>query len=107
MAQSTLKQVAKIIRGDLFDGNFIKKYYKMMILLLVLGVFEISIRYACTKNMRQIERLKVDLQVVKYENYLLSKEITSNSRRTTVEDQLQKNGINLSSDNTVIYEINR
>jgi cell division protein FtsL len=99
--------IKRLIDGDLLTEEFVSKHLKLLVLIVVLIIIFISNNYSCMKKMTEIEALKTQLKDVKYENLIIFTELTSNSRRSQVEELLAKKGIELSSPATPALEIHK
>jgi len=106
------KKTKKISLSDVFGGGFLTEEFvirqsKLLILIVVLILIFISNRYSCIKKLTEIENLKTKLEDVKYENLVISTELTSGSRQSQIEELLAKKGIGLRSSKASIYEIHK
>ncbi|MDR1372264.1 MAG: hypothetical protein LBJ17_03940 [Dysgonamonadaceae bacterium] len=99
------KNLLKIIQGDVLSEDFIAKNFKLIILIVLLLLAFISNRYACAKKLTKIEALKTELREVKYENLLISTEVTTHTRRSQIEKMLKQKGINLESSQSTTFKI--
>ena len=96
-----------ILGGGILAEDFVIKQSKLLILIVFLTIFFISNRYSCAKKLTEIEDLKKKLEDVKYENLIISTELTTNSRQSQIELLLAKKGLNLKSPETPTYEIRK
>ncbi len=97
--------LTQIIGGEILKEDFVIKQFKLLLLIAFLAILLISHRYSCLQKLTQIEDLKRQLNDVKYENLVMSTELTTNSRQSQIEDLLQSKGIDLSTSKTPAYEI--
>jgi hypothetical protein len=99
--------VKDVIDGRFLTEEFVSKQLKLVALIVVLIIIFISNNYSCMKKLTEIEALKARLKDVKYENLIISTELTSNSRQSQVEELLKTKGIELSAPTTPAMEIRK
>ena len=99
--------VTQVIGGEILKEDFVIKQFKLLLLIAFLSILLISHRYSCLQKLTQIEDLKRQLNDVKYENLVISTELTTKSRQSQIEDLLKRKGIDLSTSKTPAYEINK
>jgi cell division protein FtsL len=99
--------LSHILGGGVLTEDFVAQQYKLLILIVFLIIMFISNRYSCMKKLTEIENLKTKLQDVKYENLIISTELTSNSRQSQIEEMLAKKGMGLRSSKASVYEIQK
>lgn len=83
------------INGNILNKRFIRKQYKLLLMVAVLLFLYINNRYYCEKQIEERVQLKKELQDVKYESLTISAELTKLSRRTYVLNYINSKGINL------------
>ncbi|GHT04972.1 hypothetical protein FACS189440_01430 [Bacteroidia bacterium] len=93
--------------GGILTEEFVTKQYKLLVLIVILIVIFISNGYSCMKKLTEIEALKERLKDVKYENLIISTELTSHSRQSQVEELLKAKGIELSGSTSPAMEIHK
>lgn len=96
-----------ILGGGILTEDFVVKQSKLLILIVFLIIIFISNRYSCMKKLTEIEDLNRKLRDVKYENLIISTELTTNSRQSQIEVLLEKKGMDLSGSKTPTYEIRK
>jgi cell division protein FtsL len=99
--------LSHILGGGFLTEDFIIKQSKLLILIVLLIMAFISNRYSCMKKLTEIEILKTKLQDVKYENMIISTEVTAHSRQSQIEELLKKKGIDLVPSKSAFYEIKK
>jgi cell division protein FtsL len=97
----------RIINGEILTEDFVVKQSKLIIMIVFLILIFISNRYACMKKLTEIETLTTQLKDVKYENLVISTELTTHSRQSQVEELLNSKGIKLASSKSSVYEIHK
>ena len=100
------KNIFKYIAiGDFLKEDFVIKQSKLLVLIVILVIIFISNGYSCMKKLSRIEELKTQLKDVKYENLVISTQLTSSSRQSQIEELLKKKQIDLSNPTTPAFEI--
>ena len=99
--------VKKVIGGEFLIEKFVSKQLGLLVLIVVLVVIFISNSYSCMNKLSEIEALSTQLRDVKYENLVLSMQLTSSSRQSQVKGLLEQKGINLSSPTSPAFEIKK
>ena len=99
--------LSTIFSGGFLTEDFVIRQSKLLILIAFLILVFISNRYSCIKKLTEIENLKTELENVKYENLILSTELTSNSRQSQIEEMLATRGVGLRSSKASVYEIKK
>jgi hypothetical protein len=99
--------VGSILGGEILKEDFVVKQSKLIILITFLFVLFISNRYSCLKKLTEINRLKTELRDIKYENLVISAQLTTNSRQSQIESLLKEKGLNLSGSKIPAYEIHK
>ena len=94
-----------IVIGDFLKEDFVIKQSKLLVLIVILVIIFISNGYSCMKKLSRIEELKAQLNDVKYENLVISTQLTSNSRQSQIEELLRKKQIDLKNPTTPAFEI--
>ena len=101
------KSLTHILGGGILTEDFVVKQSKLIILIAFLFVLFISNRYSCLKKLTEIDRLKIELKDVKYENLVISTKLTTHSRQSQVESLVKEKGLNLSISGKPAYEIKK
>lgn len=83
--------VMKILGGDFFTSQILRRNVWWMLLVMLLVIVYISNRYSCQKSMLEIDRLKKELQDAKYKALSTSSRLTEQSRQSNVLDMLRTN----------------
>lgn len=83
--------ILKILGGDFFAAQILRRNILLMILIGVFIIVYISNRYRCEKNMLEIDKLKRELQDSKYKALSTSSRLTEQSRQSNVLDMLKNN----------------
>jgi cell division protein FtsL len=99
--------LSKILGGDILTENFVIKQSKLIILIVFLILVSISNYYDCAKKMTEIQDLNTQLKNLKYENLVLSTELTTNSRQSQIEELLKQKGIPLEGSKSPVFEIHK
>ena len=99
--------IKNFLVGNILTEDYVIKQSKLLVLIVFLFVIFISNGYSCMKKLTKIENLKAKLMDVKYENLVISTELTSNSRQSQVEALLEAKGIELSGSKSPALEIRK
>ncbi|MDR2621367.1 MAG: hypothetical protein LBC48_02165 [Dysgonamonadaceae bacterium] len=99
--------LSHVLGGGFLTEDFVIRQSKLLVLIVFLIIIFISNRYSCMKKLTEIENLKTELQDVKYENLIISTELTSNSRQSQIEEMLATKGVGLRSSNASVYKIQK
>jgi cell division protein FtsL len=99
--------VKDFVNGRFLTEDFVSRQLKLLVLIVVLIIMFISNNYSCMKKLTEIEELKARLKDVKYENLIISTELTSNSRQSQIEELLKDKGIELSGPTTPAMVIHK
>jgi len=96
-----------LINGKVLTGAFIIKQSKLLTLIFVLIICFISNRYACSKKLSEMDNLKQKLNKQYAEQVDLTKQLTSISRQSQIEELLQEKGIDLTKGRSTVYQIQK
>ncbi len=99
--------ISHILGGGILTEDFIVKQSKLLILIAILCILYISNRYACLKKISEIEDMNRQLRDVKYENLVISTELTTNSRQSQIEALVEDRGLGLTGSKIPAYEIKK
>ena len=94
-----------ILGGGVLKEDFIVRYTKMIVLIVVLLFFYISNRYTCAIKLREIDRLQEILKEAKYEALSTSAQLTGNTRPSQVEELVKRQGLELEKAKTPPYRL--
>lgn len=83
--------VIKILGGDFFTSQILRRQIWLMILIFVFVIMYVSNRYSCQKSMLEIDKLQTELQDAKYKALSTSSSLTERSRQSRVLDMLKEN----------------
>ena len=99
--------LSHILGGGFLTEDFVIRQSKLLILIVFMIIIFISNRYSCMKKLTEIENLKTKLEDVKYDNLIISTELTSGSRQSQIEELLATKGIGLRSSKASVYKIKK
>ena len=77
-----------IIGGDILATDFFRRQTKLLVLIMVLILFYIHNRYACQQQMIEIDKLKKELNDIKYDALTRSSELMEKSRQSRIEEYI-------------------
>lgn len=83
--------VIKILGGDFFTAQILRRQIWLMLLISGFVVFYISNRYSCQRSLLEIDKLKKELRDVKYKALSTSSRLTEVSRQSHVIERLKEN----------------
>ena len=90
-AQSPTFSVIKVLGGDFFTSQILRRQIWLMLLIFVFMILYVSNRYSCQKSMLEIDNLQKELQDAKYKALSTSSSLTERSRQSKVLDMLKEN----------------
>lgn len=90
-AQSPTFSVIKVLGGDFFTSQILRRQIWLMLLIFVFMILYVSNRYSCQKSMLEIDNLRKELQDAKYKALSTSSSLTERSRQSKVLDMLKEN----------------
>jgi len=93
--------------GEFLTEDFVIKQSKLLLLIFVLILVFISNRYYCSKKLTEMNNLKNELIKLQNEQVDLTFRLTKISRQAQIEELLKAKNIELTKDNTTIYEIHK
>lgn len=105
--KKTKFSISHVLGGGILTEDFIVKQAKLLIMIAILFVIFIANRYDCLKKISEIENLSQELKNVKYENLVISTELTSNSRQSQIESLIESRGLGLTGSKNPAYEIKK
>lgn len=100
----------KVLGGEFFNAQFLRRQLWLILLIAVFVVFYISNRYSCQKSMVEINRLNKELRDAKYKALSTSSELTERSRESRVLETLKEVGdstLQIASEPPYLININK
>ena len=83
--------ILKILGGDFFTSQILRRQIWLIILISLFVMLYISNRYSYQKSMLEIDRLRTELQDMKYKALSTSSKLTEKSRQSRVLEMLKNN----------------
>lgn len=80
----------KILGGDILTTDWIKRQLGLFVLCLIFIIIYITNRYSAQQETIELEKLKIELQEIKYHALTRSSELTVKTRQSQVEDKLKQ-----------------
>ena len=93
---SVVTLVKEFIAGDILLKEAIQKQFLFLLLLIVLSLVYVNNRFLYERQLREVNRLRVEAEDVKYRSLVISKELKQAGRRTMILKALSENGSKLS-----------
>lgn len=84
-----------ILGGDILANDFFKRQTRLLILIMILTVLYIDNRYSSQQEIIEIDRLKKELDDVKYDALTRSSELMEKSRQSKIEEYIATQGSEL------------
>lgn len=93
--------------GRVLTEDFFIKQSKLFLLIFCLIIIFISNRYYCAKKLTEMGRLKKEMVDLRYRQVILTIRLTAASQQAKIEELLQEKGLELTKNNTTIYQIQK
>lgn len=81
--------VIKILGGDFFATQILRRQIGIILVLVAFSLVYISNRYSCQNSLLEIDKLKKELQDAKYKALSTSSKLTEQSRQSIVLEKLK------------------
>ena len=96
-SENTSKKMSirSILGGDILANDFFKRQTRLLILIMILTVLYIDNRYSSQQELIEIDRLKKELDDVKYDALTRSSELMEKSRQSKIEEYISTQGSEL------------
>ena len=93
-SENTSKKMSirSILGGDILANDFFKRQTRLLILIMILTVLYIDNRYSSQQELIEIDRLKKELDDVKYDALTRSSELMEKSRQSKIEEYISTQG---------------
>lgn len=105
--QHSNMSLKQILGGDILTGDWLKRQMGLIVMCCLFTIIYITNRYSAEQEIIEIERLKTELQEIKYRALTRSGELTVRSRQSQIEEYLKTtNDSTLSVPKEPPYRIN-
>ena len=104
--KSFMQKLSYLLGGNILTERFISKQSGLLLMIFFFILIFITNRYYCAKQLTEMDKLKKELIYLENERVNLNSRLTKISRQMQIEESLRKNEIELSRDNTNVYQIN-
>lgn len=94
-----------IFGGDILIENVFNRHLRLILLIVILTILNITNRYSIVKKISLIEDLKKELQDEKYQERSISTELIRKTRPAAIERSLQERNIELMDPIEPAFEI--
>ncbi len=92
---SVVTLIKDVIAGDVFLKETVQKQFLYVGLLFLLSLIYVNNRFLYEKELREVERLRLEVVDLRYKSLTLSKEMKLAGRRTMVVETLNMMGVDL------------
>lgn len=75
--------------GDVLDAAWLRRQIPFMVMCLVFAVIYITNRYSSEQELIEIERLKIELNEIRYRALTRTSELTEKTRQSHIEQALR------------------
>lgn len=93
---SVVTLTKEFIAGDILLKEAIQKQFLFLLLLFVLSLVYVNNRFLYERQLREVNKLRVEAEDIKYRSLVISKELKQAGRRTMILNALSENGSRLS-----------
>ncbi len=93
---SVVTLTKEFIAGDILLKEAIQKQFLFLLLLFVLSLVYVNNRFLYERQLREVNKLRVEAEDIKYRSLVISKELKQAGRRTMILKALSENGSRLS-----------
>lgn len=97
----------EILGGEFLTRDLIARQGKLILLIVGLAFFYISNRYTCQQKIANINKLKNELNDLKYESLTRSTELMMRTKQSQVRKRISERGIELELSNQPPYVISK
>ncbi len=80
--------LARVINGRLLSGDFFRRYWGVLTLLMLFVLLHITNKYYCQTDMEQIRKLEAELEVSKTERVRAKSIYKSNTRESSMQARI-------------------
>lgn len=87
--QHTNVTLRHILGGDILTGKWLRRQFGLIILISVFTIIYISNRYSSQQEFIEIDRLRKELQDIKYDALTRSSELLERSRQSRIQEYLK------------------
>jgi len=98
--------IQDILNGNIFTKGWMKRQYKLFVLIFVLLIIYIFAGYQSQKQQARLADLSRDLQDARYEYLTINAELVEMSRQSVISKRLKEAGSNVKESTTPAIRIN-
>ena len=103
---SFLKGIKNVSTSGIFSKDFFITHMIETVIFIILLMMYIDNRYTIQKKISEIEKLKTELQDLKYEAVTRSSELIGVSRPSQVKELILRQGVELIESDKPAYNLN-
>lgn len=90
--ESIVTMLKEFVAGDILLKETIQKQFLFLLLLFVLSLVYVNNRFLYERQLRELDKLKVEVVDWKYRALVISKDLKQAGRRTMILKALRENG---------------
>jgi len=92
--------VRDFLNGNIFIKKFMRKQYRLILLIALLAFIYIGNRYYCESQIKKAEQLESQLTDLQYLSLPVSAELLQLSRKSTVQTKIAQHNLDLKESET-------
>ncbi len=92
---SVVTMMREFVAGDILLKETIQKQFLFVLLLVVLSLVYVNNRFLYERQLRELNKLKIEVDDMHYRSLVASKELKQAGRRTMILKALRERGSNL------------
>ena len=92
---SVVTMMREFVAGDILLKETIQKKFLFVLLLVVLSLVYVNNRFLYERQLRELNKLKIEVDDMHYRSLVASKELKQAGRRTMILKALRERGSNL------------
>jgi len=97
--------LARLINGRLLSGEFFRRYWGVLTLLMLFVLLHITNKYYCQTDMEQIRKLEKELEVAKTERVRAKSIYKSNTRESSMQARIDSMRLGLTVQTTPPFKL--
>lgn len=90
-----MKRLLNLFSGEVFLNDYFTRQYKLLLLIVVLFMLYIANRYSMLEKIAEVDTLKKELEMVRYENTLYQADLMQESRQSHIKELVKSKQLDL------------